>query len=717
MSIFAITIKTNHTMKKLYFLFWIFVTALVFPVQAASKVYMIVTSSNEQLTVLELAERPVMKFSDYSMLVKCAEAEYTFDRRDIVGVTFTDTRPDIPEIPTAIKNASTASTVWSSSNGQIVFRSLAPYAAVSMYSTEGRLLASTFADQHGHATINATPFTKKLLIVRAGTQVMKVRLSDGFHRDGEMSVESGEVRGERRDMRGPGCSLSSYHTSQLSTLTSQLNETADSLYINKGETFHVYDVDSIENILFQQDGNTDSLWVTTTRATHAFPWERIDSLTLSRPEFSPYTAPPTIYAEEKFYTDFGAFTVDTPKGLPWVIDFSSAKATGYVGGNTTPSESYLISQPMDMSRAKQVELSFQYILRYVRSGVANRVLVTDYYTGDPSSTEWTDITGSLTQGSNWDDFYDWCQMMPERFLGESAVVVALYYSCGSSSATWEVRNLRIREIYEEVIVATNLNKNSTLDAPEAWRLEYPHLNADTDNNLIIVKKTDDYGITYSLEWDCSKKSQRWTCYQFHNGLPDNNVGRTQSSWNDDPDIPKAYQTHTADYTGSGFSRGHMCMSDDRQSSVDQNAQTFYMSNAHPQYQEHNGGLWQTLENKVNSWGNSAAFRDTLYVVKAGTIDHEEDILGYTNSTKTSAHLLIPKYFYMAVLCLRDGQYHALAFWTEHTNQSITKAKPKDYAITVKELEEKTGIDFFCNLPDDIEETVQQELDLKFWGIQ
>ena len=196
------------------------------------------------------------------------------------------------------------------------------------------------------------------------------------------------------------------------------------------------------------------------------------------------------------------------------------------------------------------------------------------------------------------------------------------------------------------------------------------------------------------------------------------MGRTQDSWYDDPDIPKAYQTHYADYTGSGYSRGHMCMSDDRQSSVDQNAQTFYMSNAHPQHQAHNGGLWQTLENKVNSWGNSSAFRDTLYVVKAGTIDHEEDILGYTNSTKTQAHLLIPKYFYMAVLCLRDGQYHALAFWTEHTSQSITKAKPKDYAITVRELEEKTGIDFFCNLPDDIEAEVEEaEIDLKFWGIQ
>ena len=689
------------------------------PLCGQAKVYMIVTATNEQLTVLQLAERPVLKFADYEMMVRTADAEYTFDRRDIATVTFTDTMPDLPPIPTEITHLSSPdsqhpSTIfWQQTGDAITFHSLEPYAPVTAYTIDGQLVASARADAYGNASISTSYMPKRMLVVRAGSVAVKVTLGESRY-EGKSRCE---VRGARYEKSEEGGDNS--HSGVISYLahrTSNLEKNADSLYVNKGPTFHVYDVDSIECILFQQDGNQDSLWVTTTRATHAFPWERIDSLTLSRPDFSPYTAAPTIYAEEKFYTEFGSFTVDTPKGLPWVIDFSSAKATGYVGGNTTPSESYLISQPMDMSRAKQVEMSFEYILRYARSGTANRVLITDYFTGEAATTEWTDITGSLTEGKDWATFYDWTRNIPERFLGESAVVVALYYSCGSSSATWEVRNLRIREIYEEIVVATNLNRNPTLDAPEAWRLEYPHISDDTDNNLVIVKRTEDYGITYSLEWDCTKKSQRWTCYEFHDGIPDNGVGRN-SDWYDDPDIPKAYQTHYADFTGSGYSRGHMCMSNDRQSSEEQNKQTFYMSNAHPQYQGHNGGLWQTLENTVNRWGNNSSFRDTLYVVKAGTIDNDDDILGYTNSTKTSAHLLVPKYFYMAVLCYKAGQYHAIAFWTEHTSQSITKAKPKDYAITVDELEERTGIDFFCNLPDDIEEEVEQELDLKFWGIQ
>ena len=252
---------------------------------------------------------------------------------------------------------------------------------------------------------------------------------------------------------------------------------------------------------------------------------------------------------------------------------------------------------------------------------------------------------------------------------------------------------------------TNANRNQD---PKAQGLEFPRLRSGSDQ-LLVQHSTKTYGITYSLEWDCTKKSQRWTCYQFHKGLPDNNVGRT-GSWQDDPDIPEKYRTHSSQF-GSPYSRGHMCMSNDRQSSAEQNKQTFYISNAHPQYQNHNGNLWQTLENKVNTWGNSNTFRDTLYVVKAGTIDGDKVL------ETTSSGLLVPKYFYMAVLCYKGDSYKAIAFWTEHTNAKITKANPADYAISVKELEELTGIDFFCNLPDDIEKNVEENLTLSDWGLK
>ena len=37
-------------------------------------------------------------------------------------------------------------------------------------------------------------------------------------------------------------------------------------------------------------------------------------------------------------------------------------------------------------------------------------------------------------------------------------------------------------------------------------------------------------------------------------------------------------------------------------------------------------------------------------------------------------------------------------------------------VTIDELEKKTGIDFFCNLPDKTEKEVESKIALKAWGL-
>ena len=88
---------------------------------------------------------------------------------------------------------------------------------------------------------------------------------------------------------------------------------------------------------------------------------------------------------------------------------------------------------------------------------------------------------------------------------------------------------------------------------------------------------------------------------------------------------------------------------------------------------------------------------------AGTCDHE---------------LLVPKYFYMALLHYNKATdtYHAVAFWTEHLNVSDKNKNFGDYAISIDELQRRTGIDFFCNLPDAVEMDVEATVDLDFWNL-
>ena len=248
----------------------------------------------------------------------------------------------------------------------------------------------------------------------------------------------------------------------------------------------------------------------------------------------------------------------------------------------------------------------------------------------------------------------------------------------------------------------NINKNTD------WRalaLEFPHLRADT-YDILSIHSTTAYGLTYGLEYDCTKRLARWVAYDMHKGNSEKNVSRT-NAWADDPNIPSQYRTGRSDFSDP-FSRGHLCPSSDRLCSREQNSQTFYYSNMMPQYQNHNGVLWAKMEQQITNTWNDDYFRDTLYVVKAATI--------YDQLTTTETGLTVPRYFYMAVLCVKNNQFKALAFWTKHENKSIKNANLADYAITIDELEEKTGIDFFCNLPDDIEEQVESTLELNKWGL-
>ena len=159
------------------------------------------------------------------------------------------------------------------------------------------------------------------------------------------------------------------------------------------------------------------------------------------------------YINESFATSFGVFNAIKAKGLPWFIDFKTAKATGYDNGSkkTTPSEAYIVSKPMDMTVSKGAHVSFEYILRYAtfngkpKEGVANQLLVTDEYTGDPLTTKWTDITGTLKEGIDWKTFYKFSANLPKEMQGKGKVVIALKYACNANSATWEVKNLTVKE--------------------------------------------------------------------------------------------------------------------------------------------------------------------------------------------------------------------------------------------------------------------------------
>jgi endonuclease G len=127
----------------------------------------------------------------------------------------------------------------------------------------------------------------------------------------------------------------------------------------------------------------------------------------------------------------------------------------------------------------------------------------------------------------------------------------------------------------------------------------------------------------------------------------------------------------------------------------------------PQNNKFNAGIWAQMESQVRTWANNF---DTLFVCKGGTIDKAEHIIEYVcqkshQSTQVNGdYIPVPKYFFMAVLGKKGSSFKATGFWIAQDNYNDTKLK--SYAVTIQALQKSTGIDFFCNLPDDIENEVE-----------
>lgn len=272
----------------------------------------------------------------------------------------------------------------------------------------------------------------------------------------------------------------------------------------------------------------------------------------------------------------------------------------------------------------------------------------------------------------------------------------------------------------------NTNKNEATTDKAVTRLEFPKLKGG--NSIIRVyrdgnsKQYDPDNVNYAVEWDCNKKSQRWSCYIITKNNRAKNTNRYKSESNQypyDPELAASNRLEKDYIYSSGFDHGHICPSNDRLYSSNANYQTFYLTNMQPQYAVFNGshkdhpysGIWIKMENYLNSY--KLDYKDTMYVCKGGTIDKKEHIL-----TRIQGKLIVPKYFFVAVLVKKmvNGQayYKSIGMWFPHTNVYHGDDKLSDYTMSIKDLEAKTGIDFFCNLPDNIERDVESQKILSDW---
>lgn len=312
---------------------------------------------------------------------------------------------------------------------------------------------------------------------------------------------------------------------------------------------------------------------------------------------------------------------------------------------------------------------------------------------------------------------------------------AAYWACYSSFEAYKYVKLRVAYIdgndvgLEYVLARTdkrpNANANVKGEKVSVTALEIPHL---LETNTYVdhyVKVNGKDVLNMALEWNAAKKHAQWVAFAFNEVTSwDRQVGRNEK-WLPDAALPTDMQVVENDHKKDGFDKGHLCASEDRQYSKEANEQTFLFSNMSPQLNKFNGGFWMKLEALVQSWGYSVSTGGFhhVYVTKGGTLNELAANLsgdGYSTDAKgyTVKGLACPKYYYMAVLAEKNGEYQSIAFLVPHDGSLTTKPTADDfkrYVVTISQLEERTQTDFFCNLPDDIEQAVESVADVNLWA--
>ena len=173
----------------------------------------------------------------------------------------------------------------------------------------------------------------------------------------------------------------------------------------------------------------------------------------------------------------------------------------------------------------------------------------------------------------------------------------------------------------------------------------------------------------------------------------------------DPEIKREDAAQLEDYKHSGWDRGHMAPSMDMNWNADVLDESYYLSNMCPQGHDFNSGIWLDLEHQIRYW----AKRDSAICVVTGPILPKSKKDDYRKLPRSK--VLIPDYFYKAVFAPFGKEPRAIAFVMPNEQRY---EKISSFAISIDSLENLTGIDFFSVLPDDIEDVVEADFNLRDW---
>lgn len=229
----------------------------------------------------------------------------------------------------------------------------------------------------------------------------------------------------------------------------------------------------------------------------------------------------------------------------------------------------------------------------------------------------------------------------------------------------------------------------------------------TSNSDLNFSPTSTTGVIvnhnfYDLSYHEKHEQAEWVAYHLKDEHI-SNINHKRPYFEKDLKV-LSQSAHYRNYSNSGYDKGHLCPAGDRRFSKFAHDETFLTSNISPQNHEFNAGIWNRLEQKTRYW---ATKYKNLYIVTGGILENSSKTIG-------SEKVTVPNYFYKIILDYQEPEIKAIAFLMPH--KESRKALYK-FVTSIDEIEQLTGIDFFPELEDSLENKLEKSTNYSNWSFR
>ena len=199
---------------------------------------------------------------------------------------------------------------------------------------------------------------------------------------------------------------------------------------------------------------------------------------------------------------------------------------------------------------------------------------------------------------------------------------------------------------------------------------------------------------FLLSHDSDRKTPVWVVERMTREQVSGRRHKRSNNFRPDSDLPKGRRAELSDYKGSGYDRGHMAPAANMAWDERAMSESFYLSNMVPQVGVGmNRGIWMELEKKVREWAQE---RGELYVY-SGPI-YKEGAIRTIGRNKVA----VPGFLFKVILDPRQREAIALIM----PNRALDTVDMPKYLVPVREVEKRTGLEFFSTLSLEEQERIE-----------